>query len=335
MIQIRQKGRIVQHPALALTAAALLFAGLAGCGTSSTSAQQSSTTPTSSAQMSTEPTAAGAPAGTPSVSAASSSVPVTGSLPQPTSLPGVASRLRVGSQWVNVLCTGAPSKEPTIVLVAGEQDPLTKFTALQTTLSKTTRVCSYDRPGEGASPAPAAQQSLSSAAALLDGVLEAAGVDGKVVLVGHSLGGLIATEFAHQYLPRLAALVLLDASAPSVGGAIESLIPATATGAAGEARAEAGGLSSAAMNTEKLVYSGAPISSLGSLRMTVVEHGQPIYSVLPQYATRLQQIWTTGQQQLAQLSSRSTLATAHSSGHYIYLDQQALTVQLIDHATTG
>lgn len=341
VIQLPRQGRAARHTFLALASAAVLLAGVAGCGTSSTSAQQSSTTPTpaptpaSSAAASPAPTAAGVPAGTPSVSVASNSVPVTGSLPRPALRPGVASRLRVGSQWVNVLCTGAPSKEPTIVLVAGEQDPLTKFTALQATLSKTARVCSYDRPGEGASPAPAAQQSLPGAAALLDGVLQAAGVDGKVVLVGHSLGGLVATEFSHRYLPRVAALVLLDASAPSVGGAIETLIPSTATGAAAEARAEASGLSSAAMNTEKLVYSGAPIPSLGSLRMTVVQHGQPIYSVLPQYATRLQAIWTTGQHQLTQLSSRGTLVTAPKSGHYIYLDQPALTVQLIDHATAG
>ena len=334
MIQILEKYRAAGHIALALTAAALLMAGFAGCASSSTTAEQGSTSPTSSAQTSAEPPATSAAGTAPSFSAAPSS-PASGPHPHPASGPASASKVRVGSAWVNVLCTGARSKEPTIVLVAGEEDPLTKFRALQATLSKTARVCSYDRPGEGASATPVAQQSLSGAAALLDGVLAASGVTGRVVLVGHSLGGLVATEFAHQYLPRVAALVLLDASAPSVGGAIESLIPATATGAAAAARAEASSLSSAATNTEKLVYSGAPIPSLGSLRMTVVQHGQPIYSVLPQYATRLQQIWTRGEQQLAQLSSRSTPVTAQSSGHYIYLDQQALTVQLIDHATAG
>jgi pimeloyl-ACP methyl ester carboxylesterase len=48
-----------------------------------------------------------------------------------------------------------------------------------------------------------------------------------VVVVGHSLDGLIAAQFARQYPARVAVVVLLDATAPSDGGAIQSMILGT------------------------------------------------------------------------------------------------------------
>jgi pimeloyl-ACP methyl ester carboxylesterase len=291
-----KRGRVMRQSTLGFIAATILAAGLSGCG--------------------------------------SSAAPATPPAPTPPGQ-GHAGAVTVGTTSVNVLCTGTTSTTPTIMLVAGMPDPLTMFTALQATLSQTTRVCSYDRPGEGASPKPTATQTLSDSATLLDGVLDAEKISGKVIVVGHSLGGLIAAQFAHQYPQRVAAVVLLDASAPSVGAAIESLIPASATGVPAEAREEVSSLSSATTNPEELIYAGQPIGSLGSTPLTVAQHGEKIYAVVPQYGDRLQDIWARGQQQLALLSSNSTLITVPQSGHYIYLDQPAVAVQLIEHATAG
>ncbi|MDT7552629.1 MAG: hypothetical protein QOI16_1165 [Pseudonocardiales bacterium] len=291
----------MRHRTLVFITAALLAAGLSGCGSSTAPATPPAAAP------------ALAPPGQ-----------------------GDAGPVTVGTNSVNVRCTGtASSTTPTIVLVAGMPDPLTMFTALRATLSQTTRVCSYDRPGEGASPKPMGTQTLSDSAALLDGVLDAEKVSGKAIVVGHSLGGLIAAQFAHQYPLRVAAVVLLDASAPSVGSAIESLIPASATGVPAEAREEVSSLSSATTNPENLVYAGQPIGSLGSTPLTVAQDGEQIYAVVPQYGDQLQVIWAKGQQQLALLSSNSALITVPQSGHYIYLDQPAAAVQLTEHATSS
>jgi pimeloyl-ACP methyl ester carboxylesterase len=252
-------------------------------------------------------------------------------VPLSTQVASEAKLINVGGVSVNVLCTGPTSAKPTIVLIAGQLDALTKFAALQATLSQTNRVCSYDRPGEGASPSPSAPQSLSGAATLLNGVLNVEHV-GKVTIVGHSLGGLVAATFAHRYPARVKAVVLLDTPAPSTGRAILSLIPATPTGVFAAIRNEVNSLSSASLNTEKLVYHGQPLGSLGSIPLTVAEHGQPIYASVPTFGARLQTIWSRGEEQLAQLSSNSRMIIARKSGHYIYLDQQALTVQLIHRA---
>jgi len=248
-------------------------------------------------------------------------------------LTAVANRITVGTASVNVLCTGTATAKPTVILLAGEPDPLTTFTALQKILSKTTRVCSYDRLGEGESAKPASAQTLADSTAVLNGLLQAEKITGKVVVVGHSLGGLIAATFAHRYPNRVAGVVLMDATAPSVAGAIDTLIPASATGAAGEVRTEVGAFSTAATNPEMLVSDGQPVGSLGKIPVTVVQHGKPIYAPVPTYGAQLQSIWTAGQHQLAALSTVSKFVTATKSGHYIYLDQPALAIRLIKNAT--
>lgn len=248
--------------------------------------------------------------------------------------PAVATPISVGSASVNVLCEGTQSSKPTIILFAGEPDPLTRFASLQKALSKTTRVCSYDRLGEGKSSKPSGAQTLADSAVVLDGVLHAEKIKGKVVVVGHSLGGLIAATFAHRYPQRVAGVVLLDATAPSVVGSIDALIPATATGIAAGVRQEVGAFSVASTNPEMLVSHGEPVGTLGNIPLTVVQHGKPIYAGVPLYGAQLQTIWTAAQHQLAALSTNSKFVTATKSGHYIYEDQHSLAIKLIENATT-
>jgi len=67
----------------------------------------------------------------------------------------------------------------------------------------------------------------------------------------------------------------------------------------------------------------------GAIPLIVVHHGKPVYSVVPQYGAKIEQFWTAGQKTWGRLSSRSEVLIASKSGHYIYLDQPALTVQLV------
>jgi pimeloyl-ACP methyl ester carboxylesterase len=290
-----RSGQLVRTSTIVAIAAAMLTAGLVGCASTGTAAVAASAHPAVST---------------------------------------VATPVKVGTASVNVLCVGTQSSKPTIILFAGEPDPLTRFASLQKALSKTARVCSYDRLGEGKSSKPTGAKTLTDSAAVLDGVLHAEKITGKVVVVGHSLGGLVAATFAHQYPSRVAGVVLLDATAPSVVGSIDALIPATATGIAAGVRQEVGAFSVASTNPEMLVSNGEPVGSLGNIPLTVVQHGKPIYAGVPVYGAQLQTIWTAAQHQLAALSTNSKFVTATKSGHYIYEDQQALTIKLIERATT-
>jgi pimeloyl-ACP methyl ester carboxylesterase len=128
--------------------------------------------------------------------------------------------VRVDGYSVTAKCTGrATGSTPTIVLLAGEDDPLSRFSRIQSKLSSLTRVCSYDRLGEGTSSRPRTDQTLADSAAVLHKLLARLHVASHgVVLVGHSLGGLIGARYASLYHSQVKALVLLDASPPSVEG---------------------------------------------------------------------------------------------------------------------
>ena len=85
---------------------------------------------------------------------------------------------------------------------------------VQDALAAHTAVCVYDRPGLGWSDPVAAWPSAAGMARDLHGLLEAAGVAPPFVLAGHSMGGLVARMFTHQYPYEVAGLALVDSSHP-------------------------------------------------------------------------------------------------------------------------
>ena len=106
----------------------------------------------------------------------------------------------------------AGSGEPTVVFEAGLTAAASEWLPLLPRIARTTRVLASSRAGYGeSSPVPvrrAAQESVRD----LGMVIEQAGAEGPLVLVGHSWGGLLARLFAAQRPDRVAAVVLVDAT---------------------------------------------------------------------------------------------------------------------------
>lgn len=208
------------------------------------------------------------------------------------------------------------------------------FTFIQDELSSLTRVCSYDRPGEGTASEPRTRQTLADSAAILHQLLARLGVGRHgIILVGHSLGGVIAAKYASQYRAshEVKALVLLDATPLNLTGRTLSLIPPGARGPAGQYRNWVAGFRSGE-DGERLVLSSAPLPPIGNVPLIVVQHGRSIFTGLSGYGPRLERIWSKGQRAWLRLSPRSRLVIAHRSGHLIYLDQPGLTLSLIRQA---
>lgn len=84
-------------------------------------------------------------------------------------------------------------------------------------IASSTRICVYDRAGTGGSdPAPEGRpRTADDVIADLHLLIAAAGLDGALVLVGASFGGMIVTYYAARYPERVAGVVLLDVPAPS------------------------------------------------------------------------------------------------------------------------
>jgi pimeloyl-ACP methyl ester carboxylesterase len=157
-------------------------------------------------------------------------------------------------------------------------------------------------------------------------------VRGPLVLVGHSIGGDIAATYARTYRKTTAGLVLFDATPVGYLQFVLRLIPPTATGLAKALREEAVSITSG-NNQEKLMVTAAnwaPSGALGHIPAAVAEHGLDIFAGAAKYARRLQDRWASGEFHLAGLSSRSQLIIATRSGHYIYLDQPQLALDVIN-----
>ncbi|HEY6960887.1 MAG TPA: alpha/beta hydrolase [Gaiellaceae bacterium] len=109
-------------------------------------------------------------------------------------------------------CIGSGS--PTVVLFNGLGEWTPNWAWVQTNVSRTTRVCAFDRAGEGWSGGEPARQDGHQLASDLHALLRAAHVAGPYVLAGHSVGGTYALVYANDYPAQVAGVALIDSATP-------------------------------------------------------------------------------------------------------------------------
>jgi len=191
-------------------------------------------------------------------------------------------------------------------------------------------------------------------------LLSGAGVPGPYVLVGHSLGGLPARVFAHEYVAEVAGVVLIESMSPSGAKPSTSTAPTqtdshsivdwvlTLPARTGVLRLVSGplhldeGLSPQVANAytafsvtprsvqawldegkgmpESLAQAGA-VHSFGALPLIVLSRG---------LKPGQDQDWQTMQTELVGLSSSSQQIFADRSGHNIEFDQPEAAVGAIE-----
>jgi hypothetical protein len=139
-----------------------------------------------------------------------------GAAQEPSASPSVdAGRADIGGYSLAYQCEGSGS--PTVILEAGyTASGIDTFgQVVQPAIAKTTRVCTYDRAGDGTSdarPASVTPVTTATQAGELHALLAAIGGTGPYVYVGHSYGGMVARAFAAAYPDETVGMVLLDAS---------------------------------------------------------------------------------------------------------------------------
>jgi pimeloyl-ACP methyl ester carboxylesterase len=109
---------------------------------------------------------------------------------------------------LNLKCSGRGA--PTILLESGFGASPGAWGRVQPQLARMTRVCAYDRAGSGFSDPGPLPRDGAAIARDLDQALEAAGIEGPYIIVGHSAGGLYARLFAARRPGEVQGLVLLD-----------------------------------------------------------------------------------------------------------------------------
>lgn len=156
-----------------------------------------------------------------------------------------------GARRLHLHCMG--QGEPTVLLEAGMSGGASDWAWVQPAIARGARACAYDRAGYGWSdPMPAGAPRTPHAD--FEQLLAHSGLRQPLVLVGHSLGGLLVADFARAHPQQVAGLVLVDAVHRQQDAADD---PAVLSGAYAAQRRDLG----------RLTKFGAAVAPTGLLRL--------------------------------------------------------------------
>ncbi len=275
----------------------------------------------------------------------------------------VAERVTVGNRHIYLVCAGTTrANRPTVILVSGYHDSSDPWTGagnlsllpqavgpvVVAELSRTGRVCAYDRPGtlryESGFPltqrsTPVAQpRTVRDLAGELHALLTAAHVPAPYVLVGHSLGGLIALFFARTYPSGVRGMVFVDAFSPTLPAKLGGLWPLSrAVLNPPAARQPIAALKEAASETVDIdtsllqVRSAPPLRKMPLLVLTKTEPFRIPPDSLPPGITapEIDRAYAEAQNDLVTLASSTPHVFATGSEHYIQLSQPDLVIEAV------
>ncbi len=217
---------------------------------------------------------------------------------------------------------------PVIVLINGVGGPIEGWFRVFSVLEILSTVFAYNRAGIGKSSKPTEPQTGGVLVKTLRASLLAAGFAPPFVLVGHSLGGLIANLFARTYPNEVEGVVFLDATAPEDVAAmaahaspLQKVLTQLRDRVFG---IDAFGETTHEQNTVALIEQ-AP--TFPDIPVVVVSGGKPAMSWLtpdPALAARAEH-----QRYLSHLSPRSKQVIAKKSGHFPQFSEPAVVVEAV------
>lgn len=266
----------------------------------------------------------------------------------------------IAGHRMHMVCTGSGS--PTLVLDAGLGNDALIWGGVQPWLSRTTRVCAYDRAGFGWSDALPHPRDADHIASELHQLLLQANISPPIVLMGHSIAGIYIRDYATRFPSDVVGLVFVDSSTPlqnqnpafrafiaklpspllvrleSVAGVPRLRGDCSQTFPDFDARAGklladenchehfaavAGELDSFTRSGEETVHTGP----YGALPILIFSQ-DPLKTLsqpnAPKYLVDLANVWNQMQSDLLKLSTHSRRIIAKGSTHYVQLDRADL-----------
>lgn len=244
--------------------------------------------------------------------------------------------VEVGGRSFATRCAG-DEDDRAVMLVSGlGMDMDVSWTSVQSRIGTFARVCAYDRLGVGASTAPPAAQTFQDMAQDLDRVMKGLGLQRPVVLVAHSLGGMVAMAFAQQNRDDVAGMLLLDATGPGYPQRVLDRLPRRSGASGGEERDDWEALLDPASNPERLdgrtsFAEADSYAPLGDLPLHVLTHSISEHrsTTSPRQQADLESAWEGGQHRWLALSTAAVLERVDLAGHAIQRDQPDVVVQRV------
>jgi pimeloyl-ACP methyl ester carboxylesterase len=121
--------------------------------------------------------------------------------------------VQVNARRMHIHVTGEGA--PTVVFESGLGASCLSWTLVQPQVAEFSRAVSYDRAGHGWSDPAPGPRAARQIAQELNTLLNAAGLPGPYVLVGHSFGGYVNLAYAYLYRDSIAGMVLVDSVHPA------------------------------------------------------------------------------------------------------------------------
>jgi pimeloyl-ACP methyl ester carboxylesterase len=140
------------------------------------------------------------------------------------------SLIDAGAIQANVKVQGAG---PAIVLIHGFAAAIDWWDEIAPGLALDHRVVSIDLIGHGGTTAPASDYSIERQAALVREVLDKLDID-RAAIIGHSMGGEVATAYGEAYPDKVDGLVLIDSPPTAASRDYDALTELYLTPIAGE-----------------------------------------------------------------------------------------------------
>jgi pimeloyl-ACP methyl ester carboxylesterase len=238
---------------------------------------------------------------------------------------------------LHLSCSGSSADgAPTVILESGLGDPAAPWFGVETAVSSFTRVCNYDRAGTagGASDPAEGPRSAEDAVADLHALLQAADVPGPYILVGHSIGGVVARLYSHTYPDEVVGMVLVDSSHEDQNTRLEELVGPELWAQFEERFAEAPnpeGMDLIA--TFDQLRAAREASPLPDMPLVVVTAGIPADPSIFPPGWPVEEdaaLWQELQGDLATLVPNAHHVIATQSGHYVHQSQPELVIDAIE-----